>query len=86
MSKGNASKRLRAEDYRIDSADRPGWVVGSKRMLKTGMEVYCIGGHGIVTAVRGKTGDGSQLLEIKLADESAKPFFASASNVLVAPR
>lgn len=86
MSKGNASKRLRVEDYRVDTSSRPGWVVGSQRVMKTGMEVYCIGGDGVVTAVRGKTSDGSQLLEIQLSDATAKPFFASASNVLVAPR
>ena len=86
MSKGNASKRLRAEDYRVDATSRPGWVVGSQRELKKGMEVYCIGGEGVVEAVRGKTGDGSPLLEIRLSDAAAKPFFASASNVLVAPR
>lgn len=86
MSKGNGSKRLRAEDFRIDSEERPGWVLGSERFLKAGMEVYCVGGLGTVAAVLGKTGDGSQLLEIQLTDVVAKPFFASASNVLVAPR
>ena len=40
---------------------------------------------GVVTAVLGKTGDGSRLLEIKLTDPAARPFFAAASNVLVAP-
>jgi hypothetical protein len=36
-------------------------------------------------ALLGKTGDGSRLLEIRLGDVQAKPFFAAASNVLVAP-
>ena len=85
MSKGNAAKRLRAEDFRIDSASRPGWILGTQCPLRIGMEVYCVGGEGKVTAVRGKTGDGSPLLEIQLMDTAAKPFFAAASNVLVAP-
>jgi hypothetical protein len=38
-----------------------------------------------VVKVLGKTGDGSRLLELRLPDTSAKPFFAAASNVLVAP-
>jgi hypothetical protein len=50
-----------------------------------GDEVFCVGGAGVVTAVLGKTGDGSRLLEIRLSTEGARPFFAAASNVLVAP-
>jgi hypothetical protein len=38
-----------------------------------------------VVRVLGKTGDGSRLLELKLPDTSAKPFFAAASNVLISP-
>jgi hypothetical protein len=47
--------------------------------------VYCAGGPGEVVSVHGKTGDGSRLLQIRLEDEAARPFFAAASNVLVAP-
>jgi len=86
MSKGNGSKRLRAEDFRVDAASRPGWVLASERPLGVGTEVFCIGGTGTVAAVRGKTGDGSRLLEIQLDEAGAKPFFAAASNVLVAPQ
>ena len=86
MAKSNSSKRLRPEDFRVDGDQRPGWIAGSERMVAVGEEVYCIGGEGVVTAVHGKTGDGSRLLEIRLQDEAAKPFFAAASNVLIAPR
>ena len=86
MAKSNTSKRLRAEDFRVDTASRPGWVTGQEQSVIVGEEVYCIGGVGVVAAVHGKTGDGSRLLEIRLEDEAAKPFFAAASNVLVAPR
>jgi len=85
VTKGNGLKRLRAEDFRVDAATRPGWILGNQRVLRIGMEVYCTGGDGKVSAIRGKTGDGSPLLEIQLADAAAKPFFAAASNVLVAP-
>ena len=86
MAKSNTSRRLRAEDFRVDATTRPGWVTGQERAVGVGEEVYCIGGVGIVAAVHGKTGDGSRLLEIRLEDVAAKPFFAAASNVLVAPR
>lgn len=85
MTKGNSSRRLRTEDLFVDATDRPGWVVGNERVLMAGEEVFCIGGAGTVAAVLGKTGDGSRLLEIRLDDPAAKPFFAAASNVLVAP-
>jgi hypothetical protein len=49
-----------------------------------GETVYCAGGEGTVVSVRGKTGDGSQLVEIRLATASA-PFYAACSNVLVMP-
>ena len=88
MSIGNSSnslKRIRAEDLSVSSAERPGWVAGSARTPRVGEEIYCAGGAGVVTAVLGKTGDGSRLVQIQLADPSAKPFFAAASNVLIAP-
>jgi len=85
MAKGNTSRRLHVEDFRVVTTDRPGWVVGSARILGIGEAVYCTGGVGIIAAVLGKTGDGSRLLEIRLEDVEAKPFFAAASNVLVAP-
>lgn len=88
MSIGNSSnslKRIRAEDLSVSSNERPNWVPGSARTPRVGEEIFCAGGAGVVTAVLGKTGDGSRLIQIQLADPTAKPFFAAASNVLIAP-
>jgi hypothetical protein len=85
MSKSRGAKSLRAEEFRVSAEDRPGWIRGSVRTPDVGQEVYCAGGPGEVVSVHGKTGDGSRLLQIRLEDESARPFFAAASNVLVAP-
>jgi hypothetical protein len=85
MSKSRGAKSLRAEEFRVSADDRPGWIRGSVRTPDVGQEVYCAGGPGEVVSVHGKTGDGSRLLQIRLEDESARPFFAAASNVLVAP-
>jgi hypothetical protein len=85
MSKSNGAKRLRAEDGRVDPEARPGWMMGAARVPTVGEEVVCAGGTGEVVALLGKTGDGSRLLEIRLRDPEARPFFAASSNVLVAP-
>jgi hypothetical protein len=85
MSKSNGTKRLRAEDGRVDLTARPGWIPAQERLPAVGEQVLCAGGPGEVVALLGKTGDGSRLLEIRLGDVQAKPFFAAASNVLVAP-
>ena len=85
MAKGNSTKRMRAEEFRVDPEDRPGWVRGSDHIPAVGQEVYCAGGPGSVASVHGKTGDGSRLLQIRLSDETAPPFFAAASNVLISP-
>ncbi|HEX5724268.1 MAG TPA: hypothetical protein VFX98_02310 [Longimicrobiaceae bacterium] len=85
MTAGNSAKRIRGEDLVVCTTERPGWVAGNQRLPGIGEEVYCVGGAGVVSAVLGKTGDGSRLLEIRLTEPGAKPFFAAASNVLVAP-
>lgn len=85
MSTANSAKRIRGEDLVVSSTSRPGWVAATERVPGVGEEVWCVGGAGVVHAVLGKTGDGSRLLEIRLSDPGAKPFFAAASNVLVAP-
>jgi hypothetical protein len=82
----NSSKRIRDQDLFVSSELRPGWVSASERTPAVGEAVFCVGGEGTVVAVLGKTGDGSRLLEIRLADPTARPFFAAASNVLVAPK
>lgn len=85
MAKGNSTKRMRPESFLVDPEERPGWVLGSKRTPEVGEEVFCAGGPGSVASVHGRTGDGSRLLQIRLSDETAPPFFAAASNVLVNP-
>ena len=85
MAKSRGARSLRAEEFRVSPEDRPGWVSGTQRTPEVGQEVYCAGGPGEVVSVHGRTGDGSRLLEIRLEDEGARPFFAAASNVLVAP-
>ena len=85
MSIGNSTRRMRDDELFVSDAARPGWIPASQRSPRVGDEVFCTGGAGVVAAVLGKTGDGSRLLEIKLADPAARPFFAAASNVLVAP-
>jgi hypothetical protein len=85
MAMGNSTKRIRDDELFVSDSTHPGWVPANDRVVKVGDEVFCTGGTGVVTAVLGKTGDGSRLLEIKLTDPAARPFFAAASNVLVAP-
>jgi hypothetical protein len=76
---------LRIDDFRVRPADRPGWVRGTDRLPLEGEEVFCAAGSGTVTELHGKTGDGSRLLRIALVDPKKRPFFAAASNVLLAP-
>lgn len=85
MSKSSSARRMRSEDFFVSREDRPGWMLATERMPAVGEEVYCAGGVGTVISVLGRTGDGSRLLQIRLADDSAPPFFAAASNVLVTP-
>lgn len=85
MAKGNSTKRMRAEEFLVVPEDRPGWVRGSDRTPLVGEDVYCAGGEGSIASVHGKTGDGSRLLQIRLSDDAAPPFFAAASNVLISP-
>lgn len=77
---------LRRRDLRVAGGDRPGWVPGGGRTPVVGESVYCLAGDGVVASLHGKTGDGSRLLQIRLSDPKAPPFYAAASNVLVAPR
>ncbi len=84
MAMGNSTKRIRDDELFVTAENHPGWVSAGERSFKVGDDVYCTGGEGVVAAVLGKTSDGSRLLEIKLSTEGARPFFAAASNVLVA--
>lgn len=85
MMKMNSANRIRPADLRVDAEGRPGWVRGSERCPAVGEEVVCTGGFGVVVSVRGKTGDGSPLVQIRLDDPDSPAFYAAASNVLLAP-
>jgi hypothetical protein len=79
------SGRTRIE-LKVDGTEHPGWKTGLESEPVVGSEVFCTEGRAEVTRMLGKTGDGSRLLELKLIGVDARPFFAAASNVLVAPR
>ena len=85
---GNGSNRIREEDVYVNREAHPDWPTGTERLPEVGDEVLWVGGMGVVIKVLGRTGDGSRLLELKLAGgpPNAKPFFAASSNVLVRPR
>ena len=83
--KMNSSNRIRPADLRVACGDRTHWVLGSERRPTVGEEVVCTGGTGVVVAVRGKTSDGSPLVQIQLEQQGNAAFYAAASNVLVAP-
>jgi hypothetical protein len=84
MSTSNNLRRVGTDDLRVSGETRPGWIKATERVPSVGEHVFCAGGEGIVLAVHGKCGDGSRLLQIRLEGEKP-PFFAAASNVLVAP-
>lgn len=79
---GNSSSRIRAEDLRISSVDRPGWCVVPGRVPEVGARVWCVEGPAEVLRILGRVGDGSRLLELQLPDRPKTPFFASSANVL----
>lgn len=82
----NSVRRIRRETLRVaDSEDRPAWVRATIRLPGVGEHVLCSEGMAEVTRLLGKTGDGSRLLELTLPERPRQPFFAAASNVLVAP-
>jgi hypothetical protein len=83
MATGNTSRRLKNVDLHVDPTVRPGWETGDGRIPQPGETVYCTEGEAEVAKVRGKTGDGSRLLELRLLDKAAPPFYAAASNVLL---
>jgi len=69
----------------VDAEAHPGWRSGADVELRAGDPVCCTEGMAEVARVLGRTGDGSRLLELRLPDPGAKPFFAAASNVLSPP-
>ncbi len=85
MISNNSAKRLRPEELHVDQAMQPEWTPGHEKPIAVGDVVLCTAGLASVTKVRGKTGDGSRLLELKLVEGDQHPFYAAASNVLVRP-
>lgn len=81
----NSSKRLKPDDLQIDQDANPEWVTGNVQLPAVGERVLCTNGMAEVVKVLGKTSDGSRLLELRLVEEKAPPFFASSSNVLLRP-
>ena len=65
----------------ITSHPRDGWAV-SEQTPAIGAEVLSVEGIAEVVRVLGKVSDGSRLLELKIVDRDAPPFFAATSNVL----
>jgi hypothetical protein len=86
MSHSNSSRRLRVEQLTVDANAHQDWPSGAVQPPKVGDRVYCAAGLAEVIKLVGKTSEGSRILELKLLDVVAAPFFAAASNVLVAPR
>ena len=82
---GNSSNRISREHLRVTADQFPGWLMAVERMPAVGEQVQCTEGTAQVNRILGKTGDGSRLLELILPDRPRHPFFAAASNVLVAP-
>lgn len=81
----NHTRRVSSAELLVDPEARPGWISGVDRLPAVGEEIFCTEGPAEVVRHLGKTGNGSRLLELKLPRSDAKPFFAAASNVLVAP-
>jgi hypothetical protein len=86
MANFNNSKRIRPEQLQVDNTAYPDWQSGATTAPVIGDRVYCAAGLAQVTRLAGKASDGSRILELKLIDIVAAPFFASSANVLVAPR
>jgi hypothetical protein len=81
----HSSKRLRTEELHVDRTTQPNWPTGAEQTPEIGDIVMCAAGLAKVMRLRGKTGDGSRLLELQLVDGTSAPFYAAASNVLVQP-
>lgn len=82
---GAARPGLNPAEQRLDRSLRPGWRTAADCPPQAGDQVYCTAGEATLMRVLGRTGNGSQLLELRLPDRPRAPFFAAASNVVVAP-
>jgi hypothetical protein len=85
-SLANSSRRTPLASLRVAaSEERPDWISATDRLPALGEQVLCTEGMAELTKILGKTSDGSRLLELVLPERPRHPFFAAASNVLVAP-
>lgn len=85
-SLANSMRRTALSSLQVTtSEERPDWVSATTRLPAVGEQVCCAEGMAEVSKILGKTSDGSRLLELILPDRPRHPFFAAASNVLVAP-
>ncbi|CAN5825211.1 hypothetical protein BH20GEM3_BH20GEM3_01500 [soil metagenome] len=85
MAYFNSSRRLQSATLHVDGEARPGWISGAERCPTVGEEIYCAEGLAEVVRLHGKISDGSRLVELRLPGVKTPPFFAAASNILVAP-
>jgi hypothetical protein len=86
MFGSNNSRRLKPEELHVNKLAQPDWSTGNENQLAAGDIVLCTEGLAQILKVRGKTGDGSRLLELRLVEGDQHPFYAAASNVLMKPR
>ncbi len=78
--------KRQSKEVVIASEGHADWIAGTERPLVLGESVLCTDGLAQLSRILGKTGDGSRLLELSLPDRPKHhPFFAAASNVLIAP-
>ena len=83
MNSMNSSKRMDPRELHINGEAHPEWTSAVEKTPLVGEIVMCTAGLAEVIKLRGKTGDGSRLLELKLVEGTAPPFYAACSNVLV---
>ena len=85
-SLANASRRTPLAELKVVAAEsQADWIPATSRLPSVGEQVWCTDGMAEVSKLLGKTGDGSRLLELIVPSRPRHPFFAAASNVLVAP-
>lgn len=84
-SSSNSSRRMKPEEVKVEFGTHPDWPKGTERTPRVGDRVYCAAGMAEVVKLLGKHSDGNRIVELKLVDQVAPPFFASIANVLVSP-
>ena len=85
MFGNNSVNRIHTADLVVNKDECPDWVSGATKTPAVGEVVRCTAGLATVIRIHGKTGDGSRLIQMKPVDGDLPPFFAAASNILVAP-